>query len=183
MPLTTHPLPFGLRDVALKSVNSSTGATGAKVDLPVARTFSFSESEDFEELQGDDITAGSHGKGPVVEWSLESGGFPFVAFQIMAGGTITDSGTTPAQKKVFSKLVTDARPYFQAEGQAISDSGGDVHGVVYRCKADGSLEGEMGNGAFMLLAASGKGYGDTVGLTPTNKLYDFVQNETAVAIT
>lgn len=181
MPLTTHALPFGLRDVQLKPI---TGAStlGTGVDLPVARTFSFSESEDFETLQGDDVTAGSHGQGPTVEWSLESGGLPFEAFKVMAGGTITESGVAPAQKKVFSKLVTDARPYFQTEGQAISDSGGDVHGIVYRCKADGSLEGEFGNGAFFLLSASGKGYGDTVGASPTNKLYDFVQNETAVAI-
>lgn len=181
MPLTTHALPFGLREVKLKPI-TGTSTLGAAVKLPVARTFSFSESEDFEELQGDDITAGSHGKGPIVEWELESGGLPFEAFKIMAGGAITESGTTPAQKKTFSKLATDARPYFQPEGQAISDSGGDVHGVVYRAKADGSLEGEFANGAFFLLSASGKGYGDTVGGTPTNKLYDFVQNETAIAI-
>ena len=182
MPLTVHALPFGLRDVQLKPVNASTGVAGTKVDLPVSRTFSFSESEDFEELKGDDTTAASHGAGPVVEWELESGGLNFEAFQVMAGGTITSTGTTPAQKKVFSKLATDSRPYFQAEGQAISDSGGDVHCVVYRCKADDKLEGEFGNGAFFLTSASGKGYGDTVGTSPTNKLYDFVQNETAVAI-
>jgi hypothetical protein len=182
MPLTTHPLPFGLRDVKLKPITPP-ATLGAAVDLPVARTFSFSESEDFEELQGDDVTAASHGSGPTVEWELESGGLPFEAFKVMAGGTITESGTTPAMKKTYSKLATDARPYFQVEGQAISDSGGDVHGIVYRCKADGSLEGEFGNGAFFLLSASGKGYGDTVGASPTNKLYDFVQNETAVAIT
>lgn len=182
MPLTTHALPFGLRDVKLKPI-TGVSTLGTAVDLPVARTFSFSESEDFEELQGDDVTAASHGSGPTVEWELESGGLPFEAFKVMAGGTITESGTTPAMKKTFSKLATDARPYFQAEGQAISDSGGDVHGVVYRAKADGALEGEFGNGAFFLLSASGKGYGDTVGGTPTMKLYDFVQNETAIAIT
>lgn len=181
MPLTTHPLPFGLRDVKLKPI-TGVNTLGTAIDLPVARTFSFSETEEFEELQGDDVTAASHGSGPVVEWELESGGLPFEAFRAMAGGTVTESGTTPAQQKTYSKLATDARPYFQIEGQAISDSGGDVHGIVYRCKADGSLEGEFGNGAFFLLSASGKGYGDTVGETPTNKLYDFVQNETAVAI-
>lgn len=181
MPLTNHPLPFGLRDVKLTPV-SDAGVLGTAVDLPVARTFSFSEAEEFETLQGDDVTAGSHGSGPTVGWELESGGMPFEAYKVMAGGTITESGTTPAMQKVYSKLTTDSRPYFQVEGQAISDSGGDVHGVVYRCKADGDLEGEFGNGAFFLLSASGTGFGDTVGASPTNKLYDFVQNETAVAI-
>lgn len=180
MPLTTHALPFGLRDVKLSpNVN---GVEGTAVDLPVARTFSFSESEEFETLEGDDTTVGSHGAGPTVGWELESGGLPFEAFKVMAGGTITESGVTPNQVKTYSKLTTDARPYFNAEGQAISDSGGDVHGIVFRCKADGDLEGEFGNGAFFLLSASGTGFGDTVGVAPTNKLYDFVQNETAVAI-
>ena len=125
-------MPFGLRDVKLKPVDAGTGVAGTAVDLPVSRTFSFSESEDFEELEGDDITAASHGSGPKVEWELEAGGLSFTAYKTMAGGTITESGTTPAQTKVYSKLATDARPYFQVEGQAISDSGGDVHCVVYR---------------------------------------------------
>lgn len=183
MALTTHPLPFGLRDVRLTPFTTPAAtAYGTGVDLPVARTFSFSETEDFEELRGDDIVAASHGAGPVLEWELESGGLSFEAFKVMAGGTVTETGTTPAQKKVFSKLATDARPYFKSEGQAISDSGGDVHGLVYKCKADGSLEGEFGNGAFFLTAASGKGYASSV-VADLNKLYDFVQNETAVAIT
>jgi hypothetical protein len=181
MTTLAHPLPFGLRDVRLTPYGSD-GVLGTGVDLPVARTFSFSDAEDFETLQGDDTTVASAGHGPTTSWSLESGGLPFEAFKVMAGGTITSSGTTPAQKKVFSKLVTDSRPYFNAEGQAISDSGGDVHGICYRCKADGSLEGEFANSAFRLTSASGTGFGDTLGLTPTGKLYDFVQNETAVAI-
>lgn len=181
MPLTTHPLPFGLRDVKLKPITPP-NTLGTAVDLPVARTFSFSESEEYESLEGDDTTVASVGSGPTVGWELESGGMPFEAFKVMAGGTITESGTTPNMKKTYSKLTTDRRPYFQVEGQAISDSGGDVHGIVYRCKADGDLEGEFGNGAFFLLSASGTGFGDTVGDTPTNKLYDFVQNETAIAI-
>lgn len=184
MPLTTHPLPFGLRDVKLTpfTTAAATAYGTPSVDLPVSRTFSFSDTEDFEDLQGDDVTAASHGSGPSLEWEMESGGMPFEAFKIMAGGAITESGTTPAMKKVYSKLATDSRPYFKVEGQAISDSGGDVHGVVYKAKATGSLEGEFGQGAFQLLSASGRGFPSTV-TADLNKLYDFVQNETAIAIT
>lgn len=183
MPLDTHALPFGLRDVKLTgfTTQAATAYEVVTVDLPVARTFSFSDSEEFEELQGDDTTVASRGAGPTLEWELESGGLPFTAFKMMSGGTVEESGVTPAQKKVYSKKTTDSRPYFKVEGQAISDSGGDVHGVVYKAKADGSLEGEFSNGAFFLLSASGKGYGSTVA-ADLEKLYDFVQNETAVAI-
>ena len=177
MPLTTHPLPFGMRDIKLKPI-TGVSTLGTAVDLPVARTLSWSESEDFETLQGDDSTVASVGAGPTCGWEMESGGLPFEAYKIMAGGTITETGTTPAQKKVYSKLTTDRRPYFQAEGQAISDSGGDVHAVLYRCKADGDLEAEFANGAFLLTNASGKGYGDET----TEDLYVFTHNETPVPL-
>lgn len=183
MALPAYALPFGLRDVRLTPIKADgTADTANKQDLPVARTFSFSETEDFETLEGDDITAGSHGKGAVLEWELEGGGISLAAWKVLAGGTTLQSGVTPALKNTYTKLVTDSRPYFQAEGQAISDSGGDFHCVVYRCKADGDLKGSMENGSFTLTSASGKGYGDTAQASPTNKLYEFMHNETAVAI-
>lgn len=181
MPLTTHPLPFGLRDVKLFPISDS-GTVGSGVDLPVAQTFSFSEAEDFEELRGDDVVAATHGSGPTVEWELENGGISFEAYKVMAGGTVAETGVTPNQTKTFTKLATEARPYFHVEGQAISDSGGDVHAQVFRCKADDSLEGEFANGAFFTTSVSGHGFGDTVGASPTNELYIFTQNETAAAI-
>lgn len=181
MPLTVIPLPFGLRDVRITPYVTATGAldTANKVDLPYARVFTFKETEDFEELKGDDTSVASHGAGPVVEWELEAGGISLEAYKLIAGGAITTSGTTPSQIKTFTKLNSDSRPYFQVEGQAISDSGGDMHCTVFRCKADGDLEGSFENGQFMVTKCKGKGYGDPV---LGNKLYTFVQNETTTAI-
>lgn len=180
MPLTVIPLPFGLRDVTLVPIDAAGAlSTAAEVDLPYARVFTFKETEDFEELKGDDRTVASHGAGPIVEWELEAGGISLEAYKVIAGGAIATTGTTPAQEKTFTKKTTDSRPYFQVEGQAISDSGGDMHCIVYRCKADGDLEGSFENGQFMVTKCKGKGYGDPV---QSDKLYEFVQNETAVAI-
>jgi len=178
MALTTVPLPFGLRDVKLYPVDINGTRLSVGVDLPASRVFSFKDTQEFTPLEGDDVTYASHGGITTVDWELESGGIPFEAYKIMAGGTITSSGTTPNQKKVYSKLATDERPYFDVEGQAISDSGGDVHGLVYRVKAEGDLEGKFENGQFSLLSASGKGYGRL----DTGQLYDFVQNETITPI-
>jgi hypothetical protein len=177
MTIATNALPFGLREVVLRPIDSA-GVVGAGVKLPAARTFSFSETEDFEELKGDDVTQASHGAGPVVEWDLEAGGISIAAYKVMAGGTSADTGVTPVTVRTYTKKRTDARPYFEVEGRAISDSGGDVRCVVFRCKADGSLEGEFGNGAFFLTAASGKGYGDET----TDELYQFIHSETATPI-
>lgn len=179
MPIPNYALPFGLRQVKLTPINPTTGAlvSASSVLLPASRTFSFTETEEFEDLDGDDRRIASHGAGPVVEWELEGGGISLAVWKVLAGGTVTDTGVSPAAIRKYTKLVTDARPYFQVEGVAISDNGGDFHGVVYKCKADGDLEAEMSNGSFLLTAASGHGLGDDT----TGKLYDWVHNETAAA--
>lgn len=176
MALATNVLPYGMRDIALRPIDDA-GVVGTGVDLPAARTLSFEEAEDFEELRGDDQVIAIRGKGPSVSWELESGGISLDAYKVMAGGTITSSGVTPNLEKVFNKKTTDARPYFQPEGQAISDSGGDFHVLLYKCRASDSLEGELSDGQFWLTSASGSAIGDGA-----NNLYDFIQNETAVAI-
>lgn len=180
MTIPALSLPFGLRDVRLTPYLPGSGEldTANAVDLPAARVFSFKETEDYESLEGDDTTVASHGKGPTVEWELESGGISFAAWRVLAGGTVSSSGVSPASKRKFSKKNTDSRPYFQVEGQSISDSGGDFHGIVYRCKADGDLEAGMENGSFTLTKASGTGFGDL----GTGDLYDFIQNETITPI-
>ena len=176
MALATSALPYGLRDVKLSPI-ADDGTVGTGVDLPAARTFSFSEAEDFEELRGDDKVVAIRGKGPSVEWDLESGGISLDAYKVMAGGTVTTSGVTPNVAKSLKKLVTDSRPYFQAEGQAISDSGGDFHAVLFKCRASDSLEGEMSDGTFLLTSASGTAIGNDA-----DELYEFTHNETATAI-
>lgn len=176
MPLTTVPLPFGLRDVGVYPLTGET--PGTKVDFPNARTFSFSEAEDFEELRGDDGVVAVRGLGATVDWELEGGGYPFEAVKTMYGGTITETGTTPNMKKVFTKKDNDARPYFKVEGQAISDSGGDFHVMLPKCRATGELSGEMADGAFWLTGASGR----AIARASDRVLYEFTQNETAAAI-
>jgi len=175
--LAGNVLPFGLRDVKLRPIDAA-GAVGASVDLPGGRTFSFEEAEDFEELRGDDGVLAIRGSGPVVNWELESGGISLDAYKILAGGTVTTTGVTPNLKKTYAKSALDARPYFQVEGQAISDSGGDYHVLLYKCKISDTLDGELSDSSFWLTSGSGQAIAD-----PTNKLYDLIQNETAVAIT
>lgn len=178
MPLGSS-LPFGLRDVKVFNLDALGVRDGPGVDLPASRTFTFKEVAESEQLDGDDVVQAAHDYNPMVEWELEAGGVSFEAYAVIAGGTVTSTGTTPAQIKTYSKAKNQNRPYFEVEGQAISDSGGDMHCVVYRCKADGDLEGGMENGSFWLTKASGKGYGQ---LAEDGLLYDWIQNETAVGI-
>lgn len=184
MALATTPLPFGLRDVKVQLLtDDGTATVGGKVDLPYGRTLSFAEAEDFEDLRGDDALIASHGAGPNVEYELESGGLNFEAVRVMYGGTVTTSGVTPNLQKRWRKLTTDTRPYFKIEGQSISDSGGDVHCVIYRAKSTDNMEGELGDSSFFLTGAQGKGYGNNIVGPDFNAVYDWLQNETVTAIT
>lgn len=176
MALANPTLPYGLRDVKLRPIDAS-GVVGASVDLPVSRTFSFSEAEDFEELRGDDKVVAIRGKGPSVEWELEAGGISLDAYKIMSGGTVSTTGVTPNLKKSLLKKTTDSRPYFQVEGQAISDSGGDFHYTLFKVRASDSLEGEMSDGQFLLSSASGQAIGDA-----SDNLWEMVQNESVTSI-
>lgn len=184
MALTSIPLPYGLRDIKLRGFTDAGATTpsATSVDLPYARTFTFNESEDFEVLRGDDSTVTTRGKGPAVDWELEGGGISLPAYAIIAGGVVTASGTTPNQVNRYRKLSTDSRPYFKVEGQVISDSGGDFHGLLYRCRATGDLGGDFGDGQFFLTGAKGTGLGSFEPAT-LNALYDLIQNETVTAAT
>lgn len=176
MPLTTTPLPFGLRDVKIFPLTGDTPGTG--IDLPNSRTFTFAEATSTEELRGDDGRVAVHDSAPTVNWELEAGGVPIEAVKAMYGGAIIESGTTPNQKKIYNKRDTDARPYFQVQGQAISDSGGDFHCVLFKCKATGDLSGELSDGSFWLTGASGQ----AIARGANRDVYEWHQNETATAI-
>lgn len=171
-------LPYGIRDIKLTPFTDQAGTilAATSVDLPYARTLSWTETEDFNELRGDDRVVAQHGSGPSVEFEFESGGISFQAFKVMAGGTITETGTEGSSQRVYSKKSTDQRPYFRIEGQAISDSGGDVHVVIYKAKCTDDLSGEFTDGDFFLTSAKGIGIGDE-----DDNLYDFVSNDAVTA--
>ena len=127
----------------------------------------------------------SRGTGATVSWELESGGYKADAVKVIYGQTLTETGVTPNQVSRLRRSANDSRPFFKAEGQAISDNGGDFHVVLYRCRATGDFEASLGDGEWFLTNASGEAFPSVLaspgGVAGSNVLYDIIQNETVTA--
>lgn len=175
-------LPYGLRDVKLTPYTDDGGTVLGTVsyDLPNSQTFTFNETEEFQELRGDDRLVATHGSGAKVDWSLEAGGISLTAWSILTGGAVIVSGITPNRVEILRKKGSDVRPYFRVDGQVISDSGGDIVARVYRCKCNDTVGGDFGDGQFFTTSVSGTGLPL---LDDTNDLlYDIVRNETKTSL-
>lgn len=180
--MAEEALPYGLREVGITPYTTAAAtALGAARKYPVARTLSFEEAEDFEELRGDDKVVAIRGKGASVNWEMENGGISLPSYKNMAGGTLTTTGITPNTVTTFKKKVTDVRPYWKGEGRSINDDGGDFHGILYKARASESLSGEMADGTFWLTEASGQALPATL-VGEVDTLYDFILNETSTPI-
>jgi len=175
-------LPYGMRDLKITPYADAAGSvlSSEVIDLPNMQTFSFSEEEEFQELRGDDRVVAIRGSGATVSWELEAGGYKLRVWEVMTGGTVTQTGIAPNRKWRLDKRSSDARGYFLIEGQVISDSGGDLHAVVYRCRCNEAIEGEFADGEFFITSASGQGLPILDDIN--DLLYSIEINETASAI-
>lgn len=145
--------PYGLNRVWITPYTDTDGTILGPTSyrLPIARTVAFTESEDFDTLDGDDKAAVAiQGKGATVDGSLEAGGLDLMTFSIITGGQLIESGIEPNVKRVVRKKGSDQRPYFRVEGQSISNGGGDNVARIFRCKANGKIQADMKYGTFMV---------------------------------
>lgn len=173
-----NPYPYGIRQIMLTPYLDTQGTILSNISypLPVAMTLGFSETEQYDELRGDDVLIAVHGRGAQVDWSLEAGGLPIVPWSIISGGQVIESGVTPTRQVRLRKSGDDQRPYFRIDGRSVSDSGGNVVARIYRAKANGRIQADMRGGAFQTSNIDGVGLpllGDA-----SRWLYEFCQNET-----
>lgn len=171
-------LPYGLRDLKVATM-SSTGVKGTPVALPNGQTLEFTEGTNTQTLRGDDKVVAQRTTIGDVEWTLAAGGINFDAAVIMFGGGITESGTTPNEKRTYTRNAQDARPDFYLTGRALSESGGDYHMQFLRAKA-GNFSGTLQDQEFWVSNAEGTAIGAlTVG--SEDDIYNLIVNETAEA--
>jgi hypothetical protein len=170
-------LPYGLRQIRLTPYTDAQGTAlgNTSYPLPVAMTLGFSETEQYDELRGDDVLVAVHGRGAQVDWSLEAGGISITAWSIVSGAAVIEEGVAPTRKTRLRKSGDDQRPYFRIDGRAISDSGGSMVTRIYRAKANGRLQADLRGGAFQTSRIDGVGLpmiGDA-----GRWLYEFIRQE------
>lgn len=145
--------PYGLNRVWITPYLDTDGTVLGPTSyrLPIARTLAFTEKEDTDTLDGDDkASVAVQGKGATVDGSLEAGGLDMMCFAIITGGQLIESGAGPTLKRSILKRGSDQRPYWRAEGQSLSNGGGDNVARIFRCKANGNISFDMKYGAFMV---------------------------------
>ncbi len=179
MALNAHRMPYGLRDIKVATLDAA-GVKGTLVDLPAAQTLEFTEETASQVLRGDDGVQAQRVTIDNVAWTLDSGGISFEAYTVIAGGAITSTGTTPAIKKQWRRMGTDAYPDFFMEGQSMSESGGDNHIVFHRAKAT-QISGTHQDQEFWVSHAEGNAIA-TLTAANVGAIWDMVANETASAI-
>ena len=179
MALSDTRLPYGLRDLKVATL-SNTGVKGTLVDLPNGQTLEFTETTSEQELRGDDVIKAKRTTVEAVEWSMDAGGINFEAMTVIAGGTVSTTGTTPNVVKKWRRLEGEAYPDFYLEGQALSESGGDHHTVIHRAKAN-QISGTHQDEEFWVSHAEGTGIG-TLTAANVGAVWDMVANETTTAI-
>lgn len=179
MPLNTHRMPYGMRDIKVATLDAA-GVKGTLVDLPGAQTLEFTEETASQTLRGDDQVLAQRVTIDNVSWSMDSGGISFEAYVVIAGGAITTTGTTPNTKKQWRRMGTDAYPDFFAEGQSLSESGGDHHIVFHRAKAT-QISGTLQDQEFWVSHAEGNAIA-TLTAANVGAVWDMVANETAASI-
>ncbi|OKJ06825.1 phage tail protein [Kitasatospora sp. CB01950] len=152
------------------------------VDLPGIRSLAINGNMQTKSLRGDNTLLDTQTYIDGVTAAAEHAKLSLDALAVMLGGTVTDSGATPAQKAVWSLTANSAPQYFKIEGVTPSNGsdliGGDVHVVLYKCTLS----------KFPELGMQGDDYRipkfevSSVPLASTGKWMDVVMNETAVAI-
>ncbi len=181
MPLATETKLLELTDVKISPLTTDANPPvyGTAVDVPGIQTLEVTPKLVSKELRGDDRLLDVYARVESIDWKWACAKLPLEVLDILLGGAVTASGTTPNQKQTYSLIGADRPGWFRIEGQlAYVDEGlGDAHVVLYKCKCTGGAAFGLGDD-FAKLEASGV----AIPLSVTDKLLDVVLNETATDI-
>lgn len=162
---------YGLRDIKITSLDGAT-----QVDLPAARTLTWSETSVSDELRGDDTIVSAIAFVEGLEWTLEAGGISLEAYALLTGETVVSTGVTPNRQQKITRQAGRSYPYVKVYGRSLGDQGDGAWILLNKVKVN-TMEGNMTNQEFYITNCSGTGIKDASG-----NLYDLIKLETDAAL-
>jgi len=171
---------FGIDDAKIAPLTSDDGTSisyGTLIDAPGIQTISLSPSYVEKELRGDEKLMDVYTKLEFIEWSFTNAKLSLEVLEALLGGSLESTGTTPDVVDTFTLAGSDIPGYFKLEGQVKYTDAGDLHVILYKCKAN-SVEFELQGEEYAVVTASGK----ALATDTDDKVLDIVINETATAI-
>lgn len=164
--------PFGVREIRVV-----VGATN--VALAAGQTVEAHEVLASAEINGDDAVAAVHSYPIKVEGKLTAAGMPLYAYSLITGRTIATTGATPTRVSTMSVAQGDSFPYFKMFVRAVTEDGGDVWNVLYKCKLTDGQAGQFAFGEFRMTDLTFTAVPDSGN---SNKIWDIATHETAVSL-
>ena len=161
--------------------SGGTATYGAAIDVPGIKSIGLGPDITSVQLRGDNRELDSDSTLQAMEVTFEHAKLSLDALEVLMGGTTTDAAVTPDQTATFSRVATDAFSYFKLEAKTPTnggdDVGGDVHIVLYKCKVTDISFG-FAEEDYQTVSVTAR----AVYRAADEKLFDIVQNESAVAI-
>lgn len=187
MPLQRFTRVYGIKDAKIAPLTSDpatgTPTYGALLDVPGIKTYEISGDVEVKKLRGDNTQLATNAAVSNIQVSVTHAKMSLDVLAAIIGGTVTDSGTTPAQKTGWDLTGAGATlPPFKLEGvtppNGIDLIGGDVHVVMHKLTL--SSFPDLGFSEEDYRIASFQADADP--LLSNDKWISIVMNETAAAI-
>jgi hypothetical protein len=157
---------------------------GTIIDVPGIQTMEISGDIETKQLRGDNVKLASNSTISNIQVKVDHAKLSLDVLAAILGGTVTDSGTTPAQKSIWDLTATNATlPPFKLEGvtppNGVDIVGGDLHWILHKLTL--SAFPDLGFSQEDYRVVSFTADADPL-LATGNKWISGVLNETAAAI-
>lgn len=187
MPIQRFTKVYGIKDAKIAALTadpaSGTPTYGALIDVPGIKSFEVSGDVEVKQLRGDNKKMASNAALSNVQVAVSHAKVSLDVLVAILGGTVTDSGTTPAQKSRWDlKGATATFPPFKLEGvtpeNGVDLVGGDFHVVLHKLTLSAFPDLGFAEEDYRIASFTA----DADPLISTDDWISLVINETAAAI-
>ncbi|MET7560562.1 phage tail protein [Streptomyces sp. NPDC005479] len=187
MPLQRFTRVYGIQDAKISPLTadpaSGTPTYGAAIDVPGIKSFEISGEIEVKTLRGDNTKLATNSAVTNIQVAVTHAKLSLDVLTSILGGTVTDTGTTPAQKSAWDLTGdTATMPPFKLEGvtppNGVDIVGGDMHVSLHKLTLSAFPDLGFAEEDYRIASFTA----DADPLLSNKKWISIVLNETAAAI-